>query len=448
MEEHSIDLIAVAKKAIEAALRAGAEQAEAYASRGMGTSISIERGDFKTCKSLYDYGLCVRSYVKGGMGFSYTQRITEKDAVEIGKASAKLARQAQPDPDFISLPEPKKVPEVPGLYDKELAELDVEEFSELMSRIVDAARISPEVIVNCSGSYGYGEYALVNSLGVEIEGRRTGIGFSAFCIVKRGDDIGSFYEWDSGRSLRDVDPEKVGKVAGEGAIRFLGAKKVKTATLPVVFKFLPAAGLISSLIGAANAESIHRKRSYLVDMLGKRIASDILTVYDDGTVERGIASSTYDAEGVPKRRFVVIEKGILKTYLHNSYTANKMKAENNACASRAGYSSPPGIGSSNIQIVPGDISLNEMIAEMREGIVVETGFIWADPITGTISQTIDFGFKIENGEYAYPLKGTLIGSRILDLMRNIDAISKEYREEPGFIWPAIRVKDVRIAGGA
>ena len=448
MGEHSVDLLTIARKAIEAALEAGAEQAEAYVSRGISTSILIERGDFKTCRSLYDYGLCVRSYIKGGMGFSYTQRITEKDAVEIGKVSAKLARQAQPDPNFVSLPEPKKVPEVPGLYDKELAELDVEEFSELMSRIVDAARVSPEVIVNCGGNYGYGEYALVNSLGVEIEARRTGIGFEAFCIVKRGDDVGSFYERDWGRSLRDVDPERVGKVAGEGAVKFLGAKKVKIATLPVVFKFLPAAGLVSSFIWAANAESIHRRRSYLVDMMGKKIASNLLTVYDDGTVERGIASSTYDAEGVPKRRFVVIEKGVLKTYLHNSYTANKMKAENNACATRAGYRSPPGISPSNLQIMPGDFSLDEMIAEMREGIVVETGFIWIDPITGTISQTIDFGFKIENGEYAYPLKGTLIGSKALDLMKNIDAVSKEYREEPGFIWPAIRIRNVRIAGGA
>lgn len=447
MGGYSVGLLAIAKKAVEAALGAGAEQAEAYASRSASTSIVIERGGFKTCKALYDYGLCVRSYVKGGMGFSYTQRIEEGEAVDMGKASARLALRSQPDPDFVSLPEPERAPEVPGLYDEEVAELDVEGFSELLYRMIDSAKVAPDVIVNGEGGYGYGEYALVNSLGVEVEGRATRIGLGSTCIVKRGDDVGSFFEWDSGRSLRDVDPERVGEAAGRGALKSLGARKVKTGAFPVVFKFLPTAGLIGSLLWAANAESIIRRRSYLVGMLGRKIASELLTVHDDGTVGGGLQSSTYDAEGVPKRRFAVIEEGVLKTYLHNSYTANRMKVANNACAVRAGYRSPPGIGYSNLQISPGDASLEEMIADIREGIVVETGFIQADPITGTISQTIDFGFKIENGEYAYPLKGTLIGSRILDLIRNIDAVSKEYREEPGSIWPAVRAKSVRIAGG-
>ena len=440
-----VDLIELGKKAIKAAISEGAEQVDVCVTLARFVAVNIEKGGIKLCDTTYDHGIGVRAYFKGGMGFSSSQRLDVDSAIRAGIRAAKQAKQAQPDPDFVSLPEPKKAPFTLELCDKELAEIEVERIVELACEMIDAAKVSKDIIVNGGASCYYYRRAIVNSLGVEVESEGTGISFSTFCIVRRGDDVGSYYEWDAGRRLKDVDPVKVGKKAGETCLKFLGAKKVETKTMTVVFNFLPASSLIFSVLAAANAESVQRKRSFLVGKLGKKIAPEILTVYDDGTINYGLRSSVYDGEGVPKRRICVIDKGILKTYLHNSYTANKAKVENNACAVR-GYGGPPGIGFSNVQISLGDWSFDEMIEETKEGIFISAGGIVADSVTGSVSTSIDFGFKIENGEIAYPIKGALIGGNILEILANIDAISKEYREEPGNVFPAIRVKNVKIAG--
>ena len=440
------DLIDLAKKAVEAALKEGAEQVDAFIARYRAIALTIEKGGIKLGDSTFDYGIGVRAFYKGGMGFASTQRLDVESIVKTGVKAARQAKQAEPDPDFVSLPEPRKAVKKVELFDREIAEMTVEKMIELACEMIDAAKVSDDIIVNGDASLSHRKIAIVNSLGVEVEDESTSISFTAFCIVKRGEDVGSYYEYDFGRRLRDVDPVKVGETAGREALKFLGAKKVETKAMPVILHFIPVASLIMSVLNAANAESIQRRRSYLVDKLETKIAPDFLTVYDDGTIDYGVRSSTYDAEGVPKRRILVIENGVLKTYLHNSYTANKAGVEDNACAVR-GYRSSVWISPSNVQIKPGDWSLDEMIEETREGVLIKNGWLGPDPVTGDISTAIDFGYKIENGEIAYPLKGTLIGGNILEMLLNIDAISKEYRKEPGNIYPAFRIKTAKIAGG-
>ena len=440
-----LDLLEISRKAIDIALKEGAEQVDVYASDARIFSIDIEKSGIKSVDVVRDRGIGIRAYVKGGLGFSSTQKLDLESVIKMAKRAVKQAKQAEPDPDFVSLPGPQKVPKVQELCDVEIVNMKIEDLIELVKIMIESAKVVKDIVVNGNASCIYGKRIIVNSLGIEVEEEVTGINFSSFCIVRRNDDVGSFYEMDAGRRLKDVNPSEVGKRAGEGALSFLGARKIETKSMPVILNYLPSFSFISSILRALNAESIQRKRSFMIHTLSKQVAPEFLTVYDDGTIRAGLRSSTYDGEGVPKRRILVIEKGIVKTYLHNSYTANKDKVENNACAIRT-YSGIPGISPSNIQIERGTWSLNEMIEDVREGIFIKTGYIIPDPITGNISMTIDFGFKIENGELAYPVKGALIGGLVIQWLRNIDAISKEYREEPGNIMPAIRIKNVRIAG--
>jgi PmbA protein len=290
-------------------------------------------------------------------------------------------------------------------------------------------------------------HALANSMEISVKGSSTAIGMGVMGIVRRGGDVGSFNDWDQGRSLKEVKPEEVGEKTVKSAEKYLKAKKVETGTFPIVFGFMPSFSLFAStLAGAANAESIQRDRSFLVGKLGKTIASELVTVVDDGTVPGGIASSAYDSEGVPKRMLTLVERGILKTYLHNSYTANKAKVKSTASAMRMGYASSVGIGPSNLQIKPGELKMEEMIEDMKEGIYFESGSVYGDPVTGDVSKPVDFGFKVEKGEIAYPVKAALIGTNLAGLLKAIDAVSEEYREEPGFIMPAIRAEGIRVAG--
>jgi PmbA protein len=152
-----------------------------------------------------------------------------------------------------------------------------------------------------------------------------------------------------------------------------------------------------------------------------------------------------DAEGVPKRRNILIEEGVLKSYLHNSYTAARLGMPNNASAVRISYKTIVSTGISNPQVGLGDKSLEEMITEIEDGIYIDS-FPFPDRATGNISAMIDFGIQIKNGEFARPVRGTMLGGNIVELLRNIDAVSKEARYEPGLVFPYLRIKEAQIAG--
>jgi PmbA protein len=185
-------------------------------------------------------------------------------------------------------------------------------------------------------------------------------------------------------------------------------------------------------------------------MLGKEgqlIAAPCLTVREEPLVPAGMGSRGCDGEGVPKTPRALIEAGVLTTYLHNSYTANRAKAPNTGHASRTGGSAGVGIGVSNLQMDCGQKTEAELIAELDEGLYITYGGLQPDATTGDISATVDFGFKIEKGQLAYPVATTMIGSDIFEMLRNIDAVSSDYREEPGSITPSLRVRDIMVIGG-
>ncbi len=442
-----VSLSDLVQRAVKAALGEGADQADALAQRVRRVDVEIEKNAVKLCTTTHDYGVSVRAFRHGGMGFAYTQRLRGEEAATLGKRAAKLARGVHSDPDFVTLPGPKRASPVPGLYHNELAEVGVEEVVEIATRMTDAAKAVPDALVTGDVSVYSENDALANSLGTLVESSSTVINLGLMGIVRRGGDVGSFYEWDQGRSLRDVKPEAVGERTVRAAERYLKARKVKTGILPVVFGFIPSFSLLAStLAGAANAESVQRNRSFLADRLGRRMASDLVTVTDDGTVPGGVASSTYDGEGVPKRLLVLVERGVLRTFLHDSYTANKAGVDSTASALRGSYASPVGIGPSNLQIQPGRWKVEEMIEDLKEGIYFETGSVYGDPVTGDLSKPVDFGFKVERGEVAHPVKATLIGTNLRLLLKDIDAVSQEYREEPGLVMPAVRAQGVRVAG--
>jgi PmbA protein len=175
---------------------------------------------------------------------------------------------------------------------------------------------------------------------------------------------------------------------------------------------------------------------------GQRIASELLTISDEPLIPRGLGSGRCDGEGFPHKPITIVENGVLLTYLHNSYTANKAKEPN------TGHGTRGGISPTNVIPQLGRATAAEIIADTHQGIYLNSGGVSPNSVTGEISATVDFGFKIENGRLAYPVKSTLLGIHMLKLLQHIDAISSDYREEPGMIMPTIRAQGVQVAGGA
>lgn len=441
------DLLSIALKLVEK-LKGKIDQADIFVEKSKGIHISWEKSSLKQVSVRYDEGISVRAFHKGGRGFASASPINEENINRVVESAISLARAAQPDPDFKSLPSPEEGKKVEGLYDEEVARLSPQDLASWGEEIIEGAkRVDDEALVSGGMSAFSLEYALANTQGVSIEDRKTGINAFAMVVLNKNGEVSSFFDFDQARRLKDFCPVDIGEKACLQAKEFFQPKQAPTGSYPVIFSYLASSGIASAIASAAIAEEVQRKRSYLVDKKEKKIAWDGLTIEDLPFIEGGLSSGAFDGEGVPHRELIFIEEGVLKTYFHNSYTAGKGNEENTGHAARGSYRSGVGISPTNLQIKLGDWAFDEMIEDMRNGVLILQTSIQPNPVSGDVSGPIDFGFMIENGEKAYPLKNTTIGFNMLELLENIDAISRDYREEPGVKMPALRVKNLRIGGG-
>ncbi|MFX0133628.1 MAG: TldD/PmbA family protein [Candidatus Hodarchaeota archaeon] len=453
---NQVDLINLGEKAIKQMQKDGIDQSEFCIIKSREISIEIERGSIKYSKEMTDFGCSIRAIKNGCLGFSFTTSITPKSISQLIKRVEKLAKVGLQDPDFKSLPIPKKIPQVYGTYDSNIANLDVFEAVELILDLLDYAIIDKRIhSINSSLNCSYEQTFIMNSLGVEaIEENKNGhtsITIYAEITAKQGQEMSSGFEFQNGRFIKEINVEKIGKNAAKLAIDSLGAKNIKTCELPIVFHPIALYNIFSTAIGnAVNAESIQYGRSYFMDKINKEIAIKNFEVKDDGTyIKNGIAglgTSAFDGEGTPQQKTQVIKKGILKNYLHNSYTAGKANIESTGNASRGNFRRIPTISPTNLIIKPDNGNIDNLISETKNGILV----IWTGDrpnlATGEFSGLIGAGFKIENGEIAFPLKQTMIGINMLDFFQRIDRIGNDLRQISHIITPSIRINKGKIGG--
>jgi PmbA protein len=286
-----------------------------------------------------------------------------------------------------------------------------------------------------------GEGALASSAGVALVARGTEIDADIEALLKRGSDSGYFYDFDFGRNLDDVQLETVAASAVTGANRFLGARRIKSRRMSLILGPLASYGFLGSIVGAASAEAIQRGRSWLCGKVDERIASRHLTIVDNGLIPRGARSGAHDGEGTRRRPLTVIENGRLVNLLHNSYTAGK------ACTKSTGHGTHSGsISPTNLRPTLGKKTAAAILKEVKEGIYLESGEIRPDSASGDISASIDFGFYVKRGQIVHPVESAMLGGNIFDLLKRLDAVSCDAREEPGILMPTIRIQDVQIAG--
>ncbi len=441
----------LARESCRAASSAGAQAADVIVIDGRSVSVEVEKNGIKSCDAEYDAGYSVRAFQRGGVGFSRGRGLDAGAVREAGADAAAMAREAQPDPDFVELPMPAGEGRavVDGLYDDAVAGFELKRAIDWSLKCVETAReIEPEVIVKCGVGATTAGYAIANTRGVAEAENVTFISISVFSVVRRGEDVGSFYEYTQGRRLEDLKPpEWVAARATERAVSFTGARKIESGEYPVVLGPIAAYDFVRSVIGASSAEEIQRGRSYLAGRRETRIASEHITVVEDPLVTAGLFSSAFDGEGFPRCKATLIDSGVLTSYLHNSYTANKAREKNNGHASRSSYNSDVGIGATNLSIKPGAVTEKELISGISDGLYILIGSISPNSVSGQISGTVDYGYRILNGELAYPVQNAMLGGDVFEFLSGIEAVSSDYREERGNIMPSMLAGRVRIAGG-
>ncbi|MCX5655327.1 MAG: TldD/PmbA family protein [Planctomycetota bacterium] len=427
---------------VEKAVRLGAEWCDVSAGAARDISVSIEKTGIKTADAGQGEDIAIRAFVRGGMGYASVSGSQRRDINEAVEQAVALAKEATPDPDFKRLPSPQPAPQVEGLFDDRIAGMSVEDVVRIAVANIEAAKaMEPEVNLSGHVSLAVGEGALASSTGVALEVRGTAIDADIEALLKRGDDKGYFYDFDFGRNLADTALEKVSESAILGARRFLGAKRIHSGRMTLVLGPLAAQGFLAGIVGAANAESIQRGRSYLCNKLGEAIAGEHLTIVDNGLIPRGVRSGAHDGEGTRRRLLTIIDRGRLVSLLHNSYTASKAGTESTGHGTHGG-----GISPTNLRPALGPKPAAELIREVKEGIYLESGEIRPDAASGDVSASIDFGFYIKDGRIQFPVESAMLGGTILELLPRLDAVSSDFREEPGVLMPTIRIHDVQIAG--
>jgi PmbA protein len=455
--ETALDLESLTAEVVALAVKAGATDAEAVAREGDEFSVNVRMGEVETLKESGSRGLGLRVFLGRRSGSASTSDLTAEGIRLLVEGALALAAVTEEDP-FAGLAETGEFGTVASdlhLYYDDVYSLGGAERIEWARRAEAAAMSADPRITNSDGGSfdaATGRKALANSRGFLGSYRTSYAGVAAAPLAKDADGKMQRDGWWSGaRRLSDVEsPESVGAEAARRALRRLGARRMATQSVPIIFAPETARTLIGSVFEAASGDAIWRGASFLAGKLGETIAAPGLTIVDDNTMllptgVGGFGSSPFDDEGLPSQRTMVVENGVLRNYLLNTYTARKlgMKSTHNAARGLAGA---PGVGCGNLYLEPGKLAPEDIIGEVTAGLYVTSlmGF-GTNMVTGDYSRGAT-GLWIENGQLTHAVEEITIAGNLAEMLRNVTAIGNDLIFRGSVASPTLRVDGMTIAG--
>ncbi len=446
------DLKSLATDVVRRAMQGGASAAECVVREGDEFSTVVRLGQVETLKESGSKAIGVRVFFGQRAANTYSSDFSAAGIERMLKSALELAKITSEDP-HAGIPEASKLGTLSGdldLYHEDVYSLAGAERIDYARRAEKAALDTDPRLKNSEGGSfdaATGRKVLANSHGFVGEYRRSYCSVAAVPIAQ--DEQGNMqrdYWYSVARSLAKLDPaEQVGKEAARRTLRRLGARKAKTAHVPVVLDPMVANSMLEHIFEGVNGDSVYRGASFLAGKLGQQIAGSNVTVIDDGTMIGGFGTSPFDGEGIPTRRTVVIENGVLKSYLLNTYTAKKLGLETTANAAR-GLAGTPGIGPGNYFLQPGTKSPQQIIGDIKDGLYV-TEFLGmgVNLVTGDYSRGAS-GLWIVNGELAYPVEEITVAGNLKDIFNNISEIGSDLEFRGSVASPTIRIDGLTVGG--
>jgi PmbA protein len=443
------DLLSLCDSAVSMALKKGADEAEAFGVDQKEWEVFLERNDVKICKSQLRTGIGIRVFKSTRLGFASVNSLDSGNVRKAVERVVSLASKAPKDKNN-ALPEPRRLRKVAGLYDSDCEGLDSGEVFRHATDMLRAAKGHDRRVVVDSGMFNstIGEKAICNSLGVEGLEMSSNFQYMMVAFARDGQDVGSFdYFYEGTHRVGDVDTQAPSRRLAERVVKSLNAKKVRSFKGTVILSPSTAHILLAYVLETSvDANNVQKGMSRLSGKIGEKIASGILTVRDDGTTPGGLASSSFDREGSPHEPMTILDKGRLRAYLYNTYTAMK---DGKATTGHAVGSqrSVPTIGASNFILESGKTTLDDMVAGVKDGILVTRFSGFPETESGDFSGAVKGGFLIKDGEIAHPVKETMISGNSFDLMARASAVSKEFENLDSYRLPYVKVDGIAITGG-
>jgi PmbA protein len=443
----------IADRILGGALSGGASEAEAFFSHGRELTVKAFGGEVESLTSAEAQGVGVRFFADSRMGFAYTSDLTVTGLKRVVEQALDACRFNEPD-EHNGLPELASLDSMPELVAEDFEARSVED---RVAMALELDRLTAEQSSDVQRTAGAvysderGRIELYNTRGLRAAYEAT-VAY-AYCeaIAERGEEMQSGFSFTYGRSASALDLRACAAESADRAARLLGSAQVTSRTTPVLFEPWAAAELIGTLASSISAEAVQKGRSLLAGKLAESVAAPAITIVDDGRRADGLASRPWDGEGVSTQRTVIIDQGVLRSYLHNTYTARRDgTARSTGNASRGSHKATPELAPSNLVLVPGEESADALMRRMGDGVLISDvhGLHTVNPVTGEFSLGIN-GFLVENGQRTAPVREMTVAGTILGLLQSVDAVGSDLRfmVGGGFVGaPSLLVRDMPLSG--
>ena len=444
-------LLELAQDVVKRALSAGATDAECIISEGEEFSANVRMREVENIKEAGSRAAGLRILRGRHTGASYTSDLSADGIAHLLKSAIELADITTEDP-HAGLPEADEFGTLTGdlrLYANDIASLDTGAKIELAKRAEEAALSADPRISNSEGAAfdnHVGRHIFANSRQFAAEYRSSYCSLSTSPVARDGESMERDYWYTLARGVSGLEaPEAVGRMAAQRALRRLNAVKVETQKVPVVFEPRTARTLLDNIFEAVHGMSVYRHESFLAGKLGEQVAGENVTIIDDGTIPGLFGTSPFDDEGVASRRTVVIERGVLKNYLLNTYAARKLGMKTTGNASR-GITGNAGIGHGNFFLEKGVQTPEQILAGIPNGFyVTELMGFGVNVVTGDYSRGAA-GLWIRNGELAFAVSEVTIAGNLKDMLHSIEAIGSDLEFRGSVAAPTIKVGEMTVGG--
>jgi PmbA protein len=441
----------ITQHVIDRAKKTGASAADVMIREDDTFSVTVRMTEVETLKEAISRGLMLRVFVGKRTATSHTSDLSLPvldqlvgETVEMARLTSEDESGGLPDSAFFQTHFPDL-----NLLDRSWETLTPDERINLAVRAEKAAFSTDKAITNSEGAsfdYARSRVALSNTAGFSGEYEGTTGAISCVPIAQANDAMQRDYWMSAARHRHQMEtPEDVGKKAAERALRRLDARKIRTCQVPIVFDPLTARSLLSHIFDAVAGGAIYRRSSFLFDQIDQTVASSNVTIVDDARMPARLGSSPFDDEGVTTRMTPIIENGVLRNYLHSSYTARKLGAKPTGNGSRAA-SGVVTIGPTNFYLQGGASSPEEIIGSIQSGLyVVELIGFGVNTVTGDYSRGA-VGLWIENGKLTYPVQEVTVAGNLREMLKNIEMIGNDVAFIGSIAAPTLKVSKMVISG--
>ena len=428
--------------------RLGASEIEVYIQNSRNLSIRVRNADIETIQEAATSGVGFRVVVDGKMGFSHCNDLNDRSLTQTLERAIAFARLTTPDQHNV-LPDEIPHTDVEGIYDSSTAEVSMDKKIEMALEVEALARADERITHSSGASFGDGESEVIiaNSRGMLKSYRASACSVGVSVVAEKGDQRHTGGEFCSRRYFSDLPSlDEIASKAAQKAWEMLDPRMVPTQRAAVIFDPAVTRSLLGGIIAAINGERVLQGASFLKDMMDERFASTLLTIVDDGTRPRGMSSKPFDGEGVPVGKRTLIEEGVLRSFLYNTQAASRAGTQSTGNASRAGFTSLPGIGTHNLYLTAGQHTPEAIIANTSRGLLLKgvTGY-GINPVNGNYSGGAT-GFWIEEGQIIHPVQGLTIAGRAVDILNNIDMMGNDIDLNRSLAAPTFRISEMQIGG--